>query len=279
MEFCESFVYHRKSGGGKCWVLLSLTSEKQVFCRLPYPALYQICLPSWPILLVVSILCLYVVVLHNCWLYAFWRSLQKVLLAGGLCLFCLVYFFRLLLSIHLSLQFRYCLACYLIGGGISYIVPFPLCLIVVQQFIFLSSQVSLAVIVVHMWLVPMFPCFAAEVSYHLVQLNSDFICWEQLGLCSAPYTWTSCTQTSDLTCVLYESVCFALSIIETAIIILTDHSGTLAASLFLHIHMHIHTGVINSQSDSGNWRNIWPQQLYPNPFWHAWLVGRLSGLS
>jgi len=47
-----------------------------------------------------------------------------------------------------------------------------------------------------------------------------------------------------------KSVCFALPIIETAIIILADHSGTLSASLSLHTHMHIHTGVINSQSGS-----------------------------
>ena len=136
-------MYHRGSRGGKCWVLLSLTSGK--FCWLPYPVLYQICLPSWPILLFVSLLCLYVVALHNCWLFAFWCSLQKVLLSGGPYVFCLVYFFRLLLSIHLLLYFRYWLACYLFGGSICYIVPFLLCLIVPQQFIFLSSQVSLAV--------------------------------------------------------------------------------------------------------------------------------------
>ena len=70
-----------------------------VFC--PHTALCQICLPSWPILLFVSILFMFVVVLHNCWLYVFWHSLQKVPFAGGLYVFCFIYFLRLLLSIDL----------------------------------------------------------------------------------------------------------------------------------------------------------------------------------
>ena len=145
-------------------------------------------------------------------------------------------------------------------------------------YFFICSQVSSAV--TELFICDLYPChLSAQVSYQLVQMNSDFICWEQLGLCSAAYTLTSCTKTSDLFCVLYKSVCFALPIIETAIIVLTDHSGTMPASLSLHTHMHMHTGVINSQSDSGNWGNIWPQQLYPKPFWHSWLTGRLSGPS
>ena len=172
-----------------------------------------------------------------------------------------------------------CLACYLFRGSISYIVPFLLCLIVPQQFIFLSSQVSLAV--TELFICDLYPCPP------ILLLKSPIIWYNWTLISSAGSSWVYavllilglCAPRPVIWFVFYKSVCFALPIIQTAITILTDHSWTLAASLSLRIHMHIHTGVINSQSDSGNWRNIWPQQLYPKPFWHPWLAGRLSGLS
>ena len=60
----------------------------------------------------------------------------------------------------------------LFGGSISYIVPFLFCLIVPQQLIFLSSQVSLAV--TELFICDLYPC-------HPILLLKSPISW---------YNWT-----------------------------------------------------------------------------------------